>query len=87
MNPVDVDIDHCSTDNMCEGLFTKPLRGRKIRRFRSVILLNSRENKPSPPRNVLDPNDGIIADAIGGISKLVGGAHVRARKVKIWGNG
>ena len=33
-------------------------------------------NKPSPQRSVLDPKDGRITGAIGGISKLVDGAHV-----------
>ena len=36
---------------------------------------------------MLDPNEGIIYDNIYRISKLVGGAHVHAWKVKIKGNG
>ena len=67
--------------------FTKPLQGSKFRRFRSVVLVNSRANEPSPPMRVLDPEDVNRAENIGDISKFVGSVHVHSRKVKIRVNG
>ena len=62
---------------VCGGAYSPShCRGGKFRRFRSIILGKSMSNEPSPQRSVLDPKDGRITGAIGGISKLVDGAHV-----------
>ena len=86
MNAGDVTIEHCLTEDMWGDFFTKPLQGSKLKSFRFVILQKSRTNKPSPPKSVLKPKDGIRYDAIGGISNLLGGVHITAQKVKIWIN-
>ena len=87
LNSVYVTIGHCPTDNMWGGFFTKPMQGSKFIKSGSVILGKSKANEPSPPRGVLDPKDGSIADDIGVVSKLLGGTYVHARKVKTRENG
>ena len=62
------------------------MQGRNFRRFKSAFLGNSGAKKPLPPISLLGPKDGIIADYIGVIIKLVLGAHLLTREVKIWGN-
>ena len=60
-------IKHCPTDKICGGFFTNPLQGSKFRRFRLVILGNSRLDKPLFPRIVFDPKvDSNIIKSGGG---------------------
>ena len=76
-------IEHCPTEEMWGGFFAKLLQGSKFRRFRLVILVNSRAGKPLPPRSMLDPKVSSLDDVMGCISTLTGGARVRITNQKI----
>ena len=53
----EVDIEHCPTDDMWGDFFTKPLQGKKFRRFQAQILGKDppdERKEASTPRSVLD---------------------------------
>ena len=53
----EIDIEHCPTDDMWGDFFTKPLQGKKFRRFQAQILGNKppvERKEASTPRSVLD---------------------------------
>ena len=43
----EIDIQHCSTDEMVVDCLTKPLRGKKFIKFRAIILGIRKDNVPS----------------------------------------
>ena len=52
-----IDIEHCSTEDMWGDFVTKPLQGKKFRRFQAQILGNkppAERKEASTPRSVLD---------------------------------
>ena len=63
--------------------FTKTLQGRTSIRYRSIVLGKSKANEPKPPRSVLDPKVSRVADTMGQISKLAGGAPMRVKNRKL----
>ena len=50
-----------------------------------AVILRALPHPRALPLSLLDLKDGSRSDAIGGVSKLVRGLHVRAQKLKIPG--